>query len=206
MKKFTLFTICLALFGKIDKQAYANDLASQEQQKFLVWSSTQDQNAINEYINFAHKNLGNHIESIDLFINRHEQPENCEANIFSIPPKKLWSKIIKPLKLIKKLEDKGIISTYKVYSSYRDPDANKCLGGAKGSKHMHNSAIDFRVEKLQDNSYENAEKLLCNFWKKSGSDLNMGLGAYGDGWFHIDLEGYRTWGHNYKGNSSMCVK
>ena len=48
-------------------------------------------------------------------------------------------------------------------------------------------------------------KALCQFWQTEGKKLKMGLGMYGNNRFHIDTQGYRTWGKDFKSKSSPCL-
>ena len=40
--------------------------------------------------------------------------------------------------MIEKLQQRGLYANYKIVSVYRSPDANKCVGAAKASKHLNN--------------------------------------------------------------------
>lgn len=178
----------------------ANADISREEIKFLEWYSKQDQKVINSYVNYVNSCLENKINPIDLFIDRHEDAEECNKEIFVVPPKSMWPQIVLPIKLLRYLSDSGIVGEHIILSTFRTDEINRCIGGAKHSKHLNNAAVDFRIT----SSYEETEKALCSFWRKSGRKYNMGLGAYGDGFYHIDRSGYRTWGSSYSGSSSMC--
>ena len=80
---------------------------------------------------------------------------------------------------------------------------------ANSSKHLFNSAIDFRigpeVPQPQDYAYiEQTKFKLCQFWIQHGQSLDLGIGLYSSGQIHIDTQGYRTWGPDLTRNSSMC--
>jgi len=47
---------------------------------------------------------------------------------------------------------------------------------------------------------------MCQFWKKEGKNFKMGLGVYGNNRYHIDTQGYRTWGKDFKSISSPCLQ
>ena len=102
-----------------------------------------------------------------------------------------------------------VLTDFEVTSVYRDLTLNQCAGGASSSRHLFNSAIDFRIgpEYPQPEDYafiENTKFKLCQFWEQHGQSLNMGLGLYASGQIHIDTQGYRTWGPDLSRYSSMC--
>ena len=104
----------------------------------------------------------------------------------------------------------NIIPSFELLRTARDwQKCGQCAGGANSSRHLFNSAIDFRIgsENPQPEDYayiENTKYRLCQFWTQHGQSLNMGLGLYASGQIHIDTQGYRTWGPDLSRNSSMC--
>ena len=113
------------------------------------------------------------------------------------------------LKVFKYLVASKVLTEFEVTSVYRDLPLNQCAGGASSSRHLYNSAIDFRIgpEYLQPSDYafiENSKFKLCQFWQNHGQSLNMGLGLYSSGQIHIDTQGYRTWGPDLTRNTSLC--
>jgi uncharacterized protein YcbK (DUF882 family) len=93
---------------------------------------------------------------------------------------------------------------------YRSFALNQCAGGAGGSKHVFNAALDFRIgsetpDPIEQIHIENTKKKLCEFWIEQGEALNMGLGVYASGQIHIDAAGYRTWGVDHRYSSSPCI-
>src|SRR5690606_36411782 len=133
----------------------------------------------------------------------------CGRSQYMIPSRELWANQVPTLRVFKYLVAANVLTDFEVTSVYRDLPLNQCAGGANSSRHLYNSAIDFRIgpeyPQAQDYSYiENTKFKLCQFWAQHGQSLNMGLGMYAFGQIHIDTQGYRTWGPSLGRNSSMC--
>ena len=133
---------------------------------------------------------------------------SCRDYAHEVPSKEQYKNIVKTIKLVSYLKTNGVISDYTILSSYRSHKGNVCTGGAKNSKHLNNAAIDFTVPEKDIH----AVKKMCAFWKTYGKQHNMGLGTYtvkhlnkNITIFHVDVEQYRTWGSNYKSNTSLCL-
>lgn len=153
-------------------------------------------------------NAGNIIPSFELFKTARSW-EQCGKSEYMIPNRELWRNQLPTLKVFKYLVASKVLGDFTVTSVYRDLPLNQCAGGAGSSRHLFNSAIDFRIGPVtpdaQDYAYiENTKFKLCQFWAQYGQNLNMGLGIYSSGQIHIDTQGYRTWGPDLTRNSSMC--
>lgn len=161
------------------------------------------------YENFLDKNnVGNIIPSFELFRTARDW-DKCGKSEYMIPSQELWANQLPTLKVFKYLIASKVLTDFTVTSVYRDLPLNQCAGGAGSSRHLFNSAIDFRIgpeyPKPEDYAYiENTKFRLCQFWAQYGQSLNMGLGLYASGQIHIDTQGYRTWGPDLTKNSSMC--
>lgn len=137
--------------------------------------------------------------------------ERCELPIWRLPPRDLWQNIVPALRLVEK-EVEPVVGEVAVQSSYRTPELNACAGGASRSRHLQFQALDLRlVDPPADRDALYRE--LCAMHSAAGPTSRMGLGAYYDfnddgfnrgGRFHIDGEGYRTWGRSYTSGSSPC--
>lgn len=92
------------------------------------------------------------------------------------PPLELWGNIIPTLRVLDKVRE-HYGKPIRINSSYRSPDYNKSIGGAKDSMHMKFSAIDFSL----------AEPLIEVYrWIDSLPESDtLGLGIY-DNFIHID--------------------
>jgi uncharacterized protein YcbK (DUF882 family) len=103
------------------------------------------------------------------------------------------------LRLVARLRDEGLLDPNLARSVYRDDATNRCAGGAKGSKHLSNIAIDFDLPRSENNVDR-----LCAFWHEHGRKQNMGLGFYTPTAIHVDVAGYRTWGKDHTRRTSLC--
>lgn len=105
--------------------------------------------------------------------------------------------------------DRQILTEFEVTSVYRDLPLNQCAGGASSSRHLFNSAIDFRVGSDNPSNEEQwridqTKAKICSYWKQHGQRQNMGIGVYSSGQIHIDTQGFRTWGPDLSRYSSPC--
>lgn len=178
----------------------------QQQQQFQAWLKTQPPQHVQAYQQLLARHLKHPPSLFELSYNSHPASKDCFYQPFALPPEKLWANIIPPLKLLENLNHAQVITPYHLSSTYRDPAANICIRGAKGSKHLNNTAIDFQLEDSSANNIQMVEQRLCRYWKQYGRSKQMGLGIYGRGRFHIDVQGYRTWGKDYKRVSSACLQ
>jgi uncharacterized protein YcbK (DUF882 family) len=127
--------------------------------------------------------------------------QQCGNREFSVPPRELWPQMAPTLRLVARLRDEGLLDPWLARSVYRDPELNRCAGGAKGSKHLRNTAADFDLPPSDDNVAR-----LCAFWREHGEVLGMGLGFYTPTAIHVDTAGYRTWGSDHTHRTSLCLQ
>lgn len=178
------------------------------QQQFEQWKATQDAQLIAEYEQFFQAKVKQVPTLYELTLNSHPLSEACQQHRFSLPPKKLWSNLVAPLQLIEQLQQEGYFANYKIVSVYRSQEANSCVHGAKASKHLNNFAVDFQTLDRYQKPYANHDQIdqkLCQFWHQKGKKYRMGLGLYSKQRFHLDTQGYRTWGIGFKSVSSPCL-
>lgn len=123
----------------------------------------------------------------------------CDASEFLLPPDDRAHAIIPTLRVVAQLRAMGIVTGENVRSGYRSPALNQCSGGSSRSRHVLNTALDFD---LTDDRHVVA---LCDFWRRQGPSLAMGLGFYTPTKIHIDTAGHRTWGTDYRRGTSLCV-
>ncbi len=176
------------------------------QLQFQAWLKNQPPQQVQAYQQLLSRHLQHPPSLFELTYNSHPAPKDCLYEPFAMPPETLWANIIPPLKLLEDLSRRQVITPYHLSSTYRDPAANICIRGAKASKHLSNTAIDFQLEDSAASNIHVVEQRLCSYWKQYGRNQKMGLGIYGRGRFHIDVQGYRTWGQDYKRASSACVQ
>lgn len=177
---------------------------------YRAWIANGDnQVRVREYENFLERNnVGNLIPSFELLKTARDW-EKCGRSQYMVPNRELWNNSLPTIQVFKYLVASKILTDFEVTSVYRDLPLNQCAGGASSSRHLFNSAIDFRIgpENPQPQDYlyiENTKFKLCQFWSQHGQSLNMGLGLYATGQIHIDTQGYRTWGPDHTRASSMC--
>lgn len=177
---------------------------------YNAWTAVNDnlQN-VREYERFLERNgVGNIIPTFELLRSARDW-QKCSRSQYMVPNRELWRNQVPTLNVFKYLVAAKILTDFEVTSVYRDLPLNQCAGGAGSSRHLFNSAIDFRIGPVypqpEDYGYiEHTKFRLCEFWRNHGQSLNMGLGLYANGQIHIDTYGYRTWGPDLSRNSSLC--
>ena len=200
-------TACTKSENKPEK-AKTNSIDQQIEQQFQQWKAQQDPKQLSEYYQFMSQYLKRPPSLLELTANRNFMPEKCYSKRFAIPPKALWQNVVSSLQLLEKLNTSDYFKTYSITAIYRDPELNKCVGGAGKSKHLYNYAVDFYVLNPQESSENERVELIqkmCQFLKVEGKNFKMGLGVYGHNRYHIDTQGYRTWGKDFKSKSSPCL-
>jgi len=162
-----------------------------------------------EYERFLDQNnVGNIVPAFELLRSARDW-QKCGSSEYAVPNRELWHNQVATLRVFKYLVVTKVLTDFEVTSVYRDLPTNQCAGGANSSRHLFNSAIDFRIgpqyPQPEDLAFISDTKFkLCQFWTQYGQSLNMGLGLYASGQIHIDTQGYRTWGPNLSRGSSMC--
>lgn len=167
------------------------------------------QDQVNRYYNFLIRHDATRAAPMFELLKSARDWQRCGREPYSVPSNELWDNLLPTLKVLQTLQDQKILENIEVTSVYRDADLNQCANGAPGSKHVHNAALDFRIGNENPDVGEmeqiaRAKGELCDFWRKNGERLNMGLGLYASGQIHIDTQGYRTWGPDHTRNSSIC--
>jgi len=178
---------------------------------YRIWlSDSVNQQQAMEYTSFLKsKGLVGYVPDHEFFQSARDW-EKCGAAEFEIPPTELWSNIVPTLQIMKVLVDDKVVRDFTVTSVYRNFNLNRCAKGADTSRHVLNTAIDFRIGSEAPDTLETIQiietkKRLCTFWQEKGAALNMGLGVYSSGQVHIDSAGYRTWGPDHRSRSSPCL-
>lgn len=162
---------------------------------------------IKAYEQYLHKQLGTEVPPMYELLTTARSWQDCGYEPYEVPPQELWDNMLPTLRLYSILKWRGILpSTTQIRSVYRNPELNRCAGGATSSKHMVNAAIDIWVPEYGDGSpqlYDLKDKL-CTFWKNEGQSYNFGLGLYATGAIHFDTQGYRKWGLQFSSANSPC--
>ena len=116
--------------------------------------------------------------------------KDCGGEPFEIPPTSEWPHIVQTLRYI---HDYVIpaVGPVEPVSGYRNPNLNRCAGGAPESAHKTYSAID--LVPLRPITREQLMKALCVSHSEHGAPYNVGLGFYAYLRFHIDSTKFRRW-------------
>lgn len=124
----------------------------------------------------------------------------CNTSEFAVPPRKEWGAMVPTLRLVGELETAGVLAHAEVASAWRSPVFNRCEGGSSESRHLSNNALDFDIVNGISVS------ALCAYWHENGARRRFGLGFYSSGKIHVDTSGFRTWGYDHHGGTSLCVR
>ncbi len=178
---------------------------------YLVWLNQSDnKQRVQRYENYLKQNRISHIAPTYQLLRSARDWAKCDSSPYAIPSSELWDNALPTLKVLQYLVDTNVLRDFEITSAYRDYSLNICAGGAKNSRHVYNSAIDFRIGPADNLDLsdliliEDTKKKLCDFWYQYGQTLNIGLGVYASGQIHIDTMGYRTWGPDHTYNTSIC--
>jgi hypothetical protein len=116
--------------------------------------------------------------------------KDCGAQPFEVPPAQDWPNMVQTLRYVR---DHVIpaVGPVEAVSVYRNPQLNKCAGGAPASAHQLDSAID--MVPLNPVDRVTLMRRLCSDHTKHGADYNAGLGFYAYLRFHIDTTKFRRW-------------
>lgn len=165
------------------------------------------QNA-NNYENFLLSHLGRgNVPPMRELLTTARSWQECGYEPYQVPPSHLWSQMIPTVRLYNELRAKNILPPQtQIRSVYRSPELNRCAGGAAGSKHMTNGAMDIWIPDYEVNSWQfyQLQDKLCQFWIDSGKAHEFGLGLYSTGAIHLDTQGYRKWGGQFSRTNSPC--
>ena len=174
-------------------------LAPRGELAFAAWRSSQEQPLAEFERHLATEGVAQVLPLHQLLRSASAWRE-CGAEPFALPPREQWAAVASVLRLLQALQAQGVVSrSLEVHSGYRHPALNACAQGAAGSAHLRSFALDFTP---LDGSDPTAR--LCDFWRTQGRTWNMGLSRYPSGRIHIDTAGYRSWGADHTGQSSVC--
>jgi hypothetical protein len=116
--------------------------------------------------------------------------QECGAQPFEVPPTEEWPHMVQTLRYVR---DYVIptIGPVEAVSVYRNPQLNKCAGGAPESAHKLDSAIDMVPLKPIDRV--TLMRTLCGVHTEHGAPYQAGLGFYAYLRFHVDSTKFRRW-------------
>jgi hypothetical protein len=126
----------------------------------------------------------------------------CGVAPYSLAAAALWPNVVPTLRFIR-ARIVPALGPVAAVSGYRDPDLNKCSGGAPKSAHALYYALDLTPLRFKDRDKMIA--LVCKLHARFGPAAHAGLGFYQGMRFHIDTNGFRRWGSDYHTATSPCV-
>ena len=133
--------------------------------------------------------------------------QKCGFDPYQVPPSELWHQMVPTIRLYNELKKQGILPPHtQIRSVYRSPELNRCAGGAAGSKHLTNGAMDIWIPDYAASSWQmsTTQDRICQFWIDNGQTYEFGLGIYSTGAIHLDTQGYRKWGGQFTHTNSPC--
>lgn len=195
-----------------DEHNHSHDLPRQvgTQADYQLWlnQSAYNRQSATDYQNFLVSQLGkDNVPPMYELLTTARSWQECGYEPYQVPPSHLWSQMIPTVRLYNELRAKNILPPQtQIRSVYRSPELNRCAGGAAGSKHMTNGAMDIWIPDYEVNSWQfyQLQDKLCQFWIDSGKAHEFGLGLYSTGAIHLDTQGYRKWGGQFSRTNSPC--
>ena len=116
--------------------------------------------------------------------------QECGAQPFEVPPAAEWPHMVETLRYVRD-HVVPVIGPVEAVSVYRNPQLNKCAGGAPESAHKLDSAID--MVPLTPIDRINLMRRLCGIHTEYGNAYKAGLGFYAYLRFHVDSTKFRRW-------------
>lgn len=207
-----LSALCLAGLTSIQLRAEAN-VDTSSRQTFELWLAADSKRA-EDYADFktllGSRGVGDVVPPWQLWRVDAQHAVRCETEGFHIPPRTSWPAIVPALRLVRD-EVVPAVGPVEVLSAWRSEAINSCVNGARRSKHLMFNALDLTAVEGTERTV--LFRKLCKLQERVGQRRRMGFGAYFDparpernrvGRFHIDAEGFRTWGFDYTSKSNPC--
>jgi hypothetical protein len=116
--------------------------------------------------------------------------QECGGQPFEVPPSDEWPHMVETLRYVRDYVV-PVVGPVEAVSVYRNPQLNKCAGGAPESAHKLDSAID--MVPLRPTTREAMMRSLCGIHTEHGAAYNAGLGFYAYLRFHVDSTKFRRW-------------
>jgi hypothetical protein len=116
--------------------------------------------------------------------------QECGGQPFEVPPPEEWQHMVETLRYVRDYVVPAV-GPVEAVSVYRNPQLNKCAGGAPESAHKLDSAID--MVPLRPIDRVSLMRKLCGDHSEHGAAYNAGLGFYAYLRFHVDSTKYRRW-------------
>ena len=116
--------------------------------------------------------------------------QECGGQPFEVPPADEWPHMVETLRYVRDYVIPSV-GPVEAVSVYRNPQLNKCAGGAPESAHKLDSAID--MVPLKPITREALMRTLCGVHTQHGAAYSAGLGFYAYLRFHVDSTKFRRW-------------
>jgi hypothetical protein len=116
--------------------------------------------------------------------------QECGGQPFEVPPSDEWPHMVQTLRYVRDYVIPAV-GPVEAVSVYRNPQLNKCAGGAPESAHKLDSAID--MVPLRPITRETLMRTLCGVHTEHGAAYSAGLGFYAYLRFHVDSIKFRRW-------------
>lgn len=116
--------------------------------------------------------------------------QECGQQPFEVPPSEDWPHIVQTLRYVRDYVI-PVVGPVEAVSVYRNPQLNKCAGGAPESAHKLDSAID--MVPLAPIDRVTLMRKLCGIHTDHGAAYTAGLGFYAYLRFHVDSTKFRRW-------------
>ena len=116
--------------------------------------------------------------------------QECGQQPFEVPPSDEWPHMVETLRYVRDYVIPAV-GPVEAVSVYRNPQLNKCAGGAPESAHKLDSAID--MVPLTSIDRVTLMRRLCGIHSEHGAAYNAGLGFYAFMRFHVDSTKFRRW-------------
>lgn len=173
--------------------------ASPPPDRYLQWSVTPQAEGVARYQQYLDAQGLGQVAPMRSLLRSARSWRECHASEFALPPQALWPNLLPTLSVLRDLRTAGLVDPSLAASGYRDAELNRCAGGAARSRHLSNNALDFDLPASAD-----AVARLCEYWRRQGPALKLGLGFYTDTRIHLDTSGFRTWGSDHTRRTSLC--
>ena len=170
------------------------------QDSFRQWAIARSA-AVTEYQKFLDRRQLGHVAPMRFLLRSARMWRECGAHEYALAPREQWSNMVPTLRAVRDLQAIGLVDAKRVASGYRDGQLNRCAGGSSRSRHVANNALDLELPASPDNVAR-----LCQYWRSKGPALKLGLGFYTSTRIHVDTSGFRTWGADHTGKTSLCKR
>ena len=195
------FTILFVFLALVLVPAFATRLLPTPEDRYHDWSGRPEAANAVAYREYLRGHGLDAVIPAPALLRSARDWRRCGASEFAVPPREQWPHMLPTLRVVRQLQADGLMDAGRMASGYRDATLNRCAGGSSRSRHASNNALDFDLPESPDNV-----RRLCDYWRKQGPALKLGLGFYTNTRIHLDTSGFRTWGSDHTWRTSLCRK